>query len=128
MSGLPKLDTLMHQGGGLVLYGAPLVALLAFLRWLLTLAGARQDARITKLEAMHQSVTHELQATHQECTAKMIALAHALIEVMALLDRHPTPDAELMKTRLEAVHRARLALVAVFSLPALMPENLEAKP
>lgn len=150
MSGEPNLGqhvpVLLQGAGWTVVIGA----VLAFLQFLLKLAGGRQDARIAKLEtaqeqhladmkAAHAAHSAEIKSMHAQCSAEMeqlqkqhntktMALAHALIEVMGVLERPPTDDADLVRSRAAAIHIARLALVAVFTLPAIMPETTKGEP
>lgn len=142
-----NIGDLAAHSEGLLLGGGVIAAVLAFLQFFLKLAGGRQDARIAKLEAVqeqhlidiraaHEAHGAEIKAMHAECraeleraqelhNAKTTALAHALIEVMGVLERPPTDDADLVRSRVAAIHIARLALVAVFTLPAIMPETVK---
>lgn len=85
--------------GGFV---AVLVAMLAFFRWMLTLAGGRQDKRIAKLEAEAAQNANRL-----------MAITQALFEVMAVLERHE-PHAP-------ALNHARAVLTKSF--PADAPDH-----
>ena len=92
--------------GQIAVQGGIVGAVLLFVRWLLTLVGGRQDSRIAKLEAAHEADT-----------AKMVTLAHALLEMMMLLERRKTSDPAQILLETAAIHRARVALLAVFNLP-----------
>lgn len=101
----PSLSTLGMDNhgfiGGLI---ATLVAASAFFRWLLGLAGARQDKRIAQLE-------HE----RTDDRRLIMAITQALFEVMNVVERHE-PDAP-------ALMRARSVLKKAF--PADAPDHPE---
>jgi hypothetical protein len=105
MASEPGINTFATEIGSIAVQGGIVGAVLLFVRWLLTLVGGRQDARIAKLEAAHESDT-----------SKMITRAHALLEVMLLLERRETSDPAQIILETAAIHRARVALIAVFTL------------
>lgn len=75
MASEPHLSAL---GGHELMTGllAVLVALIAFFRWLLGLAGARQDKRIAALEAEREQERN-----------RMMAITQALMTLMAVVER-----------------------------------------
>jgi hypothetical protein len=90
----------MLPSGGVLL--AISVTALGFMRWLLGLAGARQDKRIAQLE-------HE----RSDDRKLIMAITQALFEVMNVVERHE-PDAP-------ALERARSVLKKAF--PADAPDH-----
>jgi hypothetical protein len=74
------------------------------------MAGARQDARIAKLEALLEGRDDIRDGINN----KLMALAHALSEVMSVLERHDTTDPVLEIARGHALDRARKAIADVF--------------
>jgi hypothetical protein len=112
MADIPSLDSLQLANTPVTQIGGMVAAGLLFLRWLLGMAGARQDARIAKLES--EGVNNN---------NKLMALAHALSEVMSVLERHDTTDPILEVARSHALDRARKAIADVF--PAEAPQHGE---
>lgn len=78
-----------------------------FLRWLLTLAGARQDARIAKLEREVKGLT-----------SRLMLVAQAAMELSADMERLD-PSSLTLK-------RARVALKKAFPVENDPPEDLVA--
>lgn len=78
-----------------------------FLRWLLTLAGGRQDARIAKLE-------REVEAL----TSRLMIVAQAAMELAA--------DVERLDPESPSLKRARSALKKAFPVPSHQPADLAA--
>jgi hypothetical protein len=94
-------DITVH-GETLLLGGGTIAALLAFFRWMLTLAGGRQDKRIAALEAEREQERN-----------RTMALAQALMTLVAVVERSNPDEA--------ALHAAKLVLKKAF--PADAPEH-----
>jgi hypothetical protein len=93
-----QVPELLNGGAWLAI----IAAVLGFIRWAIGASGANQSARIANLEAM----LGERQAAREAINNKLMALAHALSEVMAALEQHDNCHA--------ALGRARKALADVF--------------
>lgn len=100
--------TLEHATTGIASYiggSAVLGAVLVFLRWLLTLAGGRQDARIAKLE-------HEM----EQLRNRLMLVGQVTNELIA--------DVERLDPGSPSLKRARAALKAAFPIERA-PADLE---
>jgi hypothetical protein len=107
-------DTPVAGIGGIIAAG------LLFLRWLLGMAGARQDARIAKLEgiiAEQQKAREELDAdrtaTQQSINNKLMALAQGMMELMSAVEK--------LDDKHIALARARKTLAEVFPVEGQKP-------
>ncbi|WP_338643361.1 hypothetical protein [Novosphingobium olei] len=99
-----------HAGadvGSIIGSAGALGAIWMFLRWLLTLAGGRQDARIAKLE-------REVEAL----TSRLMIVAQAAMELAA--------DVEKLDPNSASLKRARSALKKAFPVPSAQPGDLAA--
>lgn len=85
---------------------AALGLMLAFFRWILTLAGGRQDGRIAELEAVQQDIN-----------SKLMALGQGMHELMAAV-YHLDPSHV-------SLERARNTLAEVFPIKGHAPNHPE---
>lgn len=101
MASEPSFADLAVHSENILWGGASIAAALTFFRWLLGLAGARQDARIRALEMEREQERN-----------RMMAITQALYRLMAIVERHD-PDAP-------ALVEARTILTKAF--PADAPD------
>jgi uncharacterized coiled-coil protein SlyX len=120
VSSIPPLDSLHLADVPATQIGGIIAAGLLFLRWLLGMAGARQDARIAKLEgiiAEQQKAREELDAdrlaNQQSINNKLMALAQGMMELMSAVEK--------LDDKHIALARARKTLAEVFPVEGRKP-------
>lgn len=109
------LSELAAHGSDLLIGGGALAAVLAFLRWMLGLAGGRQDARIAKLEAKIEQMANDRQRVQQDINAKLMGLGQGMIELMTALER--------LDSKHVSLERARRTLTDVFPIKETTPDH-----
>lgn len=110
MASGPDTETLMNAAAGGAKWTALALGAFAFLRWLLGLAGARQDKRIAELEKRDADRALEYRRLNDKLTAVAL-LASELASVVEQID----PNATVLL-------RARKLLDAAFPVAATPPD------